>query len=122
MISICSCCIDSYDETLLFLRSLKKHNPGVDYEVCIAVDSRDGGSVYEDLLVADETEGLNLVALEVTFDDSVIYLNRLIRMYELMGKFPASFRRYIRRSLDRYRNGTLFDPSKYFLWLSSGWL
>lgn len=119
MISICCCALNAKFEVKNFVEALHLHNPGVEFEVVLTLDDRvqDGSMEFlKDL----QQEYPNLVVVSHTYDDTLGYLDRLLAYYDKNDLFSSSFRSCLRSNLEKYKQGQLFDPTKSYLWMTSG--
>jgi len=121
MISVCCCAINAKNEIDTFVRSLVRHNHGVNFEIVITHDDRvdDGSGAHLESL-QKEFPGLQLKVVRHTNEMVLDYLERLLAYYE--GKFPSEMVSALRKNLERYKHGdkSFVDPAQTFLWLSSG--
>lgn len=119
MISVCCCGINSKYDIEMFIRALERHNNPEDFEVCVTVDNRvSDGTV--DKLTELQIEFDNVVVDQWSNQDMVEHLRKMLTYYDDRGIFHEQIRKGLWDNWKKYEAGELFDPTRTFLWLSSG--
>lgn len=119
MISVCVSSINARWDTEILVRSLCLHNEGTNFEVVIGHDDRvDDGS--GEAFAGLSREFPNVKVATVTSDDTVRYLERVIRHYETNSLFTPGFRMGLWENFQKYKDLGFFDRKGAMLWLTPG--
>lgn len=126
-ISFCGCVINARHEVRKLVEFLWKHNQDAHIEVCIALDNRVEDGSKEELDKLRKEYPTIFKYIEVTHEDTVDYLRKLIQYYRNTGKFKGlaasgDFVDQLETNLNAFEKKELFDHNSTFLWMSSGWL
>jgi len=113
--------MDSFLNVKAFADALALHNPGYEFELCITHDNRDCDDSRKDFDELKKQYPFVKVARN-TKANTIQYLRKMLSYYGRYSFFTPQFRKELTADVDAYEAGELFDESKTFLWLSSGWL
>lgn len=119
MISICCCTLNSKWETQIFVEGLHCHNPDIEFEIIITHDDRveDGSAEFLQEL---SKKYQNVKVLYHSPEETIAYFETALNYYDRRKFFTKEIRKGFRQNFEAYKEGTLVDPTKGFLWQSSG--
>lgn len=118
-LSICTCAINAAHEIDRLVRFLNTHNDPSSFEVSLVLDDRtDDGSPDVVKKLADQYPNFKYVTH--TKADTEAYLDACVAHYERNNIFTKSLVDGIKDNIVKFKQGTLFDPTRTFLWISSG--
>lgn len=121
MISVCCCAINSKFEVDTFVRAIAAQCKNVEFEIILTHDDRvnDGSGKYFKSL-QDEVPQLKVI--HHSNQDTIDYLDKLLAYYRKKGLFSNEVIDALDANLTRYKLGDteFVDPTKTFLWISSG--
>lgn len=119
MISICTTSINGKNEMRTFVEALVQHNPDVEFEICATLDNRvNDGSPEVFAALARKHPQFRYV--EVTEDDVLHYLSRLVKWYATNGIFPQPFREHLLDRFHEFDAHGLPSSNEDYLWLALG--
>jgi hypothetical protein len=117
-LSVCMCSINSKWEVKNLVDFLFRHNPDVDFEVVVCHDTRvnDGADILFESL---HSKYPRFRTVKFTKDNCISWLEKVIAYYEQKRLFREDYIRLLKTNLDKYKNGSFFDETQRFLWISS---
>jgi hypothetical protein len=106
-------------DTELFIRLLEVHNQSSEFEICVAHDNRCEDGTGE-MLKSLQEEYCNIKVRTVSNKETIEYLRNMVHNLDKVGIFEPGLRNHMRYRIEQYAAGELVDPTKEFLWMSSG--
>lgn len=119
MISVCCCAINAKWDVQNFVECIIEQNKNVDFEIVLTHDNRvnDGARELYTELGATYPQ---FRCIEHSLQDTIDWLDWLMEEYEWRQRWDGNFRQWLNIQVKKYKRGELVNPTKEFLWISSG--